>query len=294
MLSPGWSSYEWRLRYRSYDVTELLQDHPDQPVVLGFALGNGWFRGRLGWNGKRAFYGTNLGALAQLEIRYTDGHVQTVVTDESWTAGPSAVVADDLYDGQTIDARLASDAWLRPGFADDSWGGVTALDFDDALLVEYVGPPVVRHEELRPVKIWQSPAGKTLIDFGQNLVGWLKFSVRGERGQTITLRHAEVLENGELGVRPLRTAKQTDKLILSGGEDFFEPTFTFHGFRYAEITGWPGELTEDSLVAVVVSSELERIGEFECSDPMLNQLHAQCGLGPARQLPRRAQRLPAA
>ena len=141
------------------------------------------------------------------------------------------------------------------------------------MLVEYVGPPVVRHEEIRPVQIWQSPAGKTLIDFGQNLVGWLKFSVRGERGQTITLRHAEVLEHGELGVRPLRTAKCTDELILSGREDFFEPTFTFHGFRYAEVTGWPGELTADSLVAVVVSSELERIGDFECSDPMLNQLH---------------------
>src|SRR4029079_11986667 len=136
-----------------------------------------------------------------------------------------------------------------------------------------VSPPVVRHEELRPVKIWASPSGRTLIDFGQNLVGWLKFSVRGERGQTITLRHAEVLENGQLGVRPLRTAKATDALILSGGEDFFEPTFTFHGFRYAEITGWPGELTADSLVAVVVSSQLERIGEFECSDPMLTQLH---------------------
>ena len=228
-----------------------------------------------GWVGTAIGRSTapKLGALAQLDIRYADGHVQTVVTDESWTAGPSAVVADDLYDGQTIDARLASDAWLRPGFTDDSWGGVTALDFDNALLVEYLGPPVIRHEEIRPVKIWRSPAGKTLIDFGQNLVGWLKFSVRGERDQTINLRHAEVLENGELGVRPLRTAKQTDKLILSGGEDFFEPTFTFHGFRYAEITGWPGELTEDSLVAVVVSSELQRIGHFECSDPMLNQLH---------------------
>ena len=124
------------------------------------------------------------------------------------------------------------------------------------------------------MEIWQSPAGRTLIDFGQNLVGWLKFSVRGERGQTITLRHAEVLENGELGVRPLRSAKATDELILSGGEDFFEPTFTFHGFRYAEVTGWPGELTADSLVAVVISSDLERIGHFECSDPMLNQLHS--------------------
>ena len=184
------------------------------------------------------------------------------------------MLADDFYDGQTIDARLVSDAWLRPGFSDDSWSGVTALDFDVDLLVEYVSPPVVRHEEVRPVEIWQSPAGRTLIDFGQNLVGWLKFSVRGERGDTITLRHAEVLENGELGVRPLRTAKATDELILSGGEDFFEPTLTFHGFRYAEVTGWPGELTADSLVAVVISSDLERIGHFECSDPMLNQLHS--------------------
>ncbi len=199
-----------------YDVTELLQNQADQPVVLGFALGNGWFRGRLTWSGARALYGDRLGAIAALVITYEDGHQQVVRTDESWTSGPSAVVADDFYDGQTIDARLASDAWLRPGFSDDSWGGVTALDFDADMLVEYVGPPVVRHEELRPVEIWQSPAGKTLIDFGQNLVGWLKFSVRGERGQTITLRHAEVLENGELGVRPLRTAKCTDELILSG------------------------------------------------------------------------------
>jgi alpha-L-rhamnosidase len=219
-------------------------------------------------------YGDRLGVIAALEISYEDGHRQVVRTDTSWTSGASAVLADDFYDGQTIDARLVSDAWRRPGFSDDSWTGVTVLDFDAALLVEYVSPPVVRHEELRPVEIWQSPAGRTLIDFGQNLVGWLKFSVRGERGQIITLRHAEVLENGELGVRPLRSAKATDELILSGGDDFFEPTLTFHGFRYAEVTGWPGELTRDSLVAVVISSDLERIGHFECSDPMLNQLHS--------------------
>jgi alpha-L-rhamnosidase len=273
VLSPGWSSYEWRLRYRSYEVTDLLQNTSEAPVVLGFGLGNGWFRGRLTWSGGRAFYGDRLGAIGALVITYEDGHQQVVRTDESWTSGPSAVLADDFYDGQTIDARLASDAWLRPGFSSDSWTGVTALDFDVDKLVEYVGPPVVRHEELRPVKIWQSPAGRTLVDFGQNLVGWLKFAVRGERGETITLRHAEVLEDGELGVRPLRSAKATDELIMSGNDDFFEPTFTFHGFRYAEITGWPGELTVDSLVAVVVSSALERIGDFECSDPMLNQLH---------------------
>jgi alpha-L-rhamnosidase len=274
VLSPGWSSYEWRLRYRSYDVTGLLQDATGSPVVLGLALGNGWYRGRLTWSGDRALYGDRLAAIASLTIDYEDGHQQVVATDGSWTAGPSAVLSDDLYDGQTIDARLASDAWLRPGFSDDSWGPVSVVDADLDTLVAYVGPAVVRHEELRPVRIWTSPNGATLVDFGQNLVGWVKFSVQGERGRTIRVRHAEVLEHGELGTRPLRSAKATDELILSGELDVFEPTFTFHGFRYAEVTGWPGELTEDSLVAVVVSSDLPRIGRFECSDELVNQLHS--------------------
>jgi alpha-L-rhamnosidase len=273
VFSPGWTSYEWRLRYCEYDVTATLQEAGDEPVVLGFALGNGWFRGQLTWDMMTNMYGDRLGVIAGLTITFADGHQQVVRTDTSWTAGPSAVLADDIYDGQIIDARLASDAWLRPGFADPAWSGAAALDFDTDLLVEYVSPPVVRQEEIAPIEIWSSPSGRTLVDFGQNLVGWLKFHVTGERGETITIRHAEVLEHGELGVRPLRNAKATDQLILSGGEDLFEPTFTFHGFRYAEITGWPGELTTASLVAVVVSSDLERIGDFECSDPMLNQLH---------------------
>ena len=270
VLSPGWSSYEWRLRYRSYDVTSLLS----ATSVLGFSLGNGWYRGRLSWNGHRDFYGDRLGLIAQLEVVFADGHRQVVVTDESWAAGPSEVLADDLYDGQTIDARLRDDSWLRPGPAPAGWVGVEAVPFDVQRLAPYVGPPVVRHESRRPVEIWTSPSGRTLVDFGQNLVGWLRFTVRGEAGHEITLRHAEVLEHGELGVRPLRTAEATDRLVLSGGDDFFEPTKTFHGFRYAEVSGWPGTLTADSLEAVVVHSDLRRTGHFSCSDDLLNQLHA--------------------
>jgi alpha-L-rhamnosidase len=269
VLSPGWSSYEWRLRYRSYDVTSLLAPRS----VLGFALGNGWFRGQLGWSGGSAHYGNELAALAQLEIEFSDGYVQTVVTDESWAAGPSAVLFNDLYDGQTIDARRYSDAWLEPGFSDEAWTGVHPAELDFSTLTPYIGPPVRRQEELRPIKIWSSPAGKTLVDFGQNLVGWVRVRVRGPAGTTVTLRHAEVLEHDELGTRPLRKAKATDRFILGGGDDVFEPTLTFHGFRYVEVDGWPGELTSDALTAVVVSSELQRIGEFECSDELLNQLH---------------------
>ncbi|MFL6026525.1 MAG: family 78 glycoside hydrolase catalytic domain, partial [Friedmanniella sp.] len=269
VLSPGWTSYEWRLRYRSYDVLELLE----ATSVLGIALGNGWFRGRLGWSGGRNYYGEELGAFAQLEVSFEDGHVQQVVTDESWTSGPSAVLANDLYDGQQIDARRYSEGWLQPNFEDPAWTGVHTGSLDLATLTPYLGPPVRRQLELAPVGIWTSPSGKTLVDFGQNLVGWIRVEVSGPAGTEVTLRHAEVLEHEELGVRPLRTAAATDRFVLSGGDDVFEPTFTFHGFRYVEVEGWPGELSAEALRAVVVSSELERTGEFSCSDDLLNQLH---------------------
>jgi len=279
VLSPGWSSYEWRLRYRSYDVTSMLTPRS----VLGIALGNGWFRGRLTWSGGRAFYGSELGVFAQLVITFNDGHQQVVVSDETWTCGPSAVTANDIYDGQSIDARLTSDAWLEAGFSGPEWTGVHALELDTDILTPYIGPPVRRQSELSPTKIWTSPAGKTLVDFGQNLVGWVRVQVTGTAGETITLRHAEVLEGDELGVRPLRSAEATDRFTLSGGPDIFEPTFTFHGFQYVQVDGWPGGIDAlqealrkdpNALTAVVVSSDLRRIGTFECSNDLLNQLHS--------------------
>src|SRR5581483_6512020 len=200
VLSPGWSSYEWRLRCRSYDVTDLLTG----PTVLGFALGNGWYRGRLGFFGDRAIYGDELGVLAELRISYADGHVQTVGTDESWQSGPSAVTENDLYDGQTIDARIDSTSWLSVGAQLPGWTGVHTQPFDQARLVHYDGPAVKRQQVVRAQAIETSPSGKRLVDFGQNLVGWVRFTVQGEAGATITIRHAEVLEDGELGVRPLR------------------------------------------------------------------------------------------
>ncbi|WP_350001148.1 family 78 glycoside hydrolase catalytic domain [Pseudarthrobacter sp. WHRI 8279] len=273
VLSPGWSSYEWRLRYRSYDVTSLL----GPTTVIGVSLGNGWYRGRLAWHGMSNLYGSELGFFGQLDIEFEDGHIQTVASDSSWQSGPSATTFNDFYDGQTIDARRNQPGWAAPDFdagaGPGSWAGVRALEFDAGRLAEPVSPPVVRTGVVNPVKVFISPSGKTLVDFGQNLVGWLRFTVQGEAGQTITVRHAEVLEDGELGVRPLRSAKATDTFILSGGEDFFEPTKTFHGFRYAEISGWPGTLTEDSLEAVVVHSDLERTGTFECSNELVNKLH---------------------
>jgi alpha-L-rhamnosidase len=271
VLAPGWTSYEWRLRYVEHDILDLLAE----TNVIGIALGNGWYRGRLGWTGAGALYGNELGAYLELTITFQDGHIQTVTTDAQWTAGPSATTSNDLYDGQNIDARLRDDAWMTPGFSDPSWSGVHTLQFDTGKLAPYIGPPVVRQERFAPTAVWTSPSGATLIDFGQNLVGWLKIKVQGGAGDVITVRHAEVLEHEELGTRPLRTAQASDRFTLSGGLDEFEPTFTLHGFRYAQIEGWRSEYGElaDSIEAVVVSSQLRRTGHLKTSDELLNRFH---------------------
>ncbi len=277
LLTPGWTSYEWRLRYAELDVTSRV----GPTTVVGLSLGNGWYRGRLTWSGGSAFYGDELAGFAELRVRFADGHEQVFGTDSSWTAGPSATTANDLYDGQDIDARAYDGAWLAPGFASPAWVGVHERDDDLSRLEPYVGPPVRRVAELAPVKAWESPSGKALVDFGQNLVGWIRTAVTGPDGSVVTLRHAEVLERGELGTRPLRSAKATDRFTLSGAADVFEPTSTFHGFRYAEVEGWPGGIEAlradlaagGGLTAVVVSSDLRRTGRFETSNPLLNRLH---------------------
>jgi alpha-L-rhamnosidase len=269
LLTPGWSSYEWRLRVARHDVTDRIAE----TNVLGLALGNGWYHGRLGWTGKTNLYGDVVAGFAELTITFEDGAVQVVATDDSWSAGPSAVLANDLYDGETIDARRRDDAWLRPGFSGEGWGAVRVVEHDLDTLTEYIGPMVSPREERSVQKIWKSPSGKTLVDFGQNLVGWIRVKVQGPSGTEIVVRHAEVLEHEELGVRPLRTAEATDRYVLSGEEDVFEPTFTFHGFRYAQVDGWPGELRAEDLTAVVIGSELERIGTLTVSDPLLDQFH---------------------
>ena len=211
VLTPGWTSYEWRLRYRSYDVTELVRAAPQGLVVLGLALGNGWFRGRLGWSGGRAYYGCELGALAQLEIAFADGHRQVVGTDESWQAGPSDVAAERPVrrrdDRRAAAGRRLAAARLRR--RRDGPASMSAATFDPAALAPYIEPArrPSRGDRARCASGRRRP-GRTLVDFGQNLVGWLRFTVRGERGSTITIRHAEVLEDGELGVRPLRSARR--------------------------------------------------------------------------------------
>jgi alpha-L-rhamnosidase len=258
VLTPGWTAYAERLRYQTYDVTELVREGANELEVL---LGNGWFRGRLGWGHRRALYGDRLALLAQLEVTTSDGRVHLLATDGSWTVRESGVLADDLYDGQRTDLRVEPAART---------GAVEVVDADLARLVAPEGPPVRVTETLPAVEISRSPSGATLVDFGQNVVGWVRLRVRDQAaGTEVVIRHAEVLEHGELGVRPLRTAKATDSYLLAGAaEEVLEPSLTFHGFRYAEIGGVPDVRPED-VEAVVVGSDLRRTGWFESSSDLL-------------------------
>jgi alpha-L-rhamnosidase len=272
VLAPGWTSYRHRLRYQTFDVTSLLREGRN---AIGAILGDGWYRGRLGFGGgRRNIYGDRLALLAQLEIEYVDGTSERLVTDSSWRAAPGPILSSSLYDGEIYDARRERPGWSMPGYDDHAWAGVREVERDLSTLVAPSGPPVRRIELIKPSAIITSPSGRTIVDFGQNLVGRIRLTVRGPAGQTITLRHAEVLEHGELCTRPLRHARATDRYTLRGeGSETWEPRFTFHGFRYADVDGWPGELHAEDLVAVVCHSDLERTGWFECSDPLVNRLH---------------------
>ncbi len=272
VMDPGWTSYHRRLRYQTFDVTGFLHEGVN---AIGAMLGDGWYRGRLGWDGgRRNCYGDRLGLLAQLEITYSDGAVQRVVTDESWRSAAGPVVCSDIYDGETYDARCERPGWCNAGHDDGEWSSVSSLERDLRTLVAPVGPPVRGVETLSPAAITTSPSGKTIVDFGQNIVGRVRLTVSGEAGQTVRIRHAEVLEDGELCTRPLRTAKATDCYILrGGGQETWNPRFTFHGFRYVEVEGWPGVLAAVDICAVVCHSDMERTGWFECSEPLYNRFY---------------------
>lgn len=271
-LAPGWTVYDARLRYQTYDVTDLLRPGGN---AIGVLLANGWFRGRLGWEGGISnIYGTELAVLAQLEVRYADGSREVFGSSPEWKSGTSPVVDAELYDGETYDARLEQPGWSSPGFDDSAWKPTHLVERDLTTLVAPDGPPM-RHTETVPVaEVLTTPSGRTVLDFGQNLVGRLRIAISGPAGHAITLRHAEVMEDGELAVGPLRSAKATDTYTLRGDSvEEWAPRFTFHGFRYAEVLNWPGDVDPSAVTAEVIHSDLERTGHFECSDERVNRLH---------------------
>jgi alpha-L-rhamnosidase len=271
VLSPGWTSYHHRLRYQTYDVTDLLRAGAN---TVGGWLADGWWRGSLGWNRVADRYGDRTALLVQLELVYTDGTTDRVTTDRSWLSAAAPMSRASIYDGEHYDARALPAAWSRPGADPTGWTPVEPVHPEVGALVAPIGPPVRRTEEVAPVTVTRVDDRTHLIDFGQNLPGRLRIRVSGDAGTAVGLHHAEVLENGRICTRPLRTAQAHDVYVLAGGGvEVWEPRFTYHGFRYAEVTGWPGEIAPGDVVAVVCHDDMAPAGEFECSDPLVERLH---------------------
>jgi alpha-L-rhamnosidase len=272
VLTPGWTSYNKRLQYQVYDVTTLLLKGNN---AIGAVLGDGWYRGTLAWGNNWAIYGKRLGILFQLRITYTDGSEAMIISDETWKASnDGAIRMDDIYNGETYDATKKLTGWNNPGYDDKKWQSVKIGNYNNSNLIASEGSPIRKIQEIKPVKIFRTPKGKLIVDMGQNMVGWLRLKVSGNKGTVVTLRHAEVLDKwGEFYTTNLRAAKCQLTYTLAGtGEEIYEPRFTFMGFRFVEVTGFPGELTTDNLTGVVVHSDMAVTGSYECSNPLVNQL----------------------
>ncbi|MFF2347660.1 family 78 glycoside hydrolase catalytic domain [Pseudarthrobacter sp. NPDC058119] len=272
MLAPGWTPYDHRLLVSDHDVTALLAPGAN---AVGAIVGEGWAVGRLGWEGGRNLYTKRPALSLRLRIEYDSGDVQIIDTSEQFAAGTGAVLEHSLYDGETYDATLEPVGWSLPGFDDSGWQGTLVLPWNEDAFQPPSGPPIRRIEELPTAEILTTPSGRTIVDFGQNISGWVRLTVTGERGRTLTLRHAELLTpEGELEIESNRSARATDRYTLRGeGPETWEPRFTFHGFRYVEVDGWPGALRPEDISAVVVHTDMRRTGWFETSDPLITQLH---------------------
>jgi alpha-L-rhamnosidase len=275
VLAPGYQSYNHRHVYDTYDVTKQVRAGKN---AIGVTVGEGWYAGRLGLKrNARNLYGDTLGLIALLVVTSTDGSKMIIKTDTSWYSNTGPVITSEIYDGELYNATLELDGWSSPDFNSSStWLRTKELPAPTGKLSPPDGSQIRRIEHLKPKEIFKSKSGQTVIDFGQNLVGWLRVNVSGPAGTNITFVHTEVMENGEVATRPLRSAKARDTIILSGkGPLTWEPKFTYHGFRYVQVTGWPNTtaLTVDSVAAVVVHSDLERTGYFESSHELLNKFH---------------------
>ena len=270
-LTPGWTSYHKRLQYQAYDVTALVREGAN---AIGVTLGSGWYRGYIAFAGQHDFYGKDISLLFQLVLHYSDGSTEKIGSDESWKSSTGAIRSSEIYDGETIDARQDKTGWALPGYPATDWVGVKTADFSPDNLLAASSEPVRKHETFPALRLISTPSGEKVIDFGQNLVGWVVVKIKGKAGDKITISHAEVLDKaGNFYTDNLRAAKAQDSYILSGnGEEIFEPHFTFHGFRYIKIEGYPGELSLDRFTAVALYSDMPATGTFSSSNALINQL----------------------
>lgn len=282
-FTPGWTDYAKRVQYQAYDVTALLQPGAN---AAGAILGDGWYSGRIGWR-SRGYYGDRPKLLAQLVITYRDGSTAIIATDSGWKTAFGAIVENDIMAGETHDARRELTGWCSAGYDDSAWSPVTTFPAPAIELSPTIGPLVRATQEIKPVapprKTDAWPAPVWIFDLGQNIAGRIRLQVKGAAGQILRIRYAEILNPADqsLYTDNLRAARCTDYYILRGDPagETWEPKFTFHGFRYVEISGDIGELTADAVTGIVLHSDTPRTGDFSCNDELINQLQRNIDWG---------------
>ncbi|PFO06427.1 alpha-L-rhamnosidase [Bacillus sp. AFS076308] len=273
-FTPDYTSYSNYLQYQTYDVLPYLCDGEN---VLGVILADGWYAGRISIPGGSAQFGNRLGLLGQIEITYTDQTKQIIATDDSFLSSNSHYLYSDIFIGEKQDKNLEKSGWDRPGYncLEDEWTPVAVADYRlDNLRAQY-GEFVKPAEILSPVDIWKDQSQAYIIDFGQVIAGRIRFHVHGSKGQELKFEHSEVLDaNGEFFNNIVgRNKEQTDYYVTSGeNEEVFEPTFTFHGFRYVRLSGFHSELHREDISAIVLYSNMKVTGLFTTSDSEINQL----------------------
>lgn len=272
-LAPGWTSYQKRLLYQSYDVTQYMKQGAN---ALGVLLGAGWYKGDISWFRTHNYYGDYAAFSAQLLLRYADGSEEIIQTDGSWRGSSAPILHADIYDGETYDARLEQDGWDDAGFDDSSWSRAREVSQSHPDPTPQHSCSIQIAQNLPAQSLFTTPEGDLVLDFGQNLTGWVRFTVRGKPGDEVELNCFEILDaQGNAYTENLRTAKQTIRYICKGGGlETYQPHFTFQGFRYVRINRWPGTPAPDSFTACVLHSKMDSKGTFQCSDPDLNQLQS--------------------
>ena len=270
VFMPGWTDYKQRIYYTAYDVTDLLKEGPN---AIGAILGDGWFRGNISCVGQNK-YGNKLRFKAQLHIDYDNGQSKILTTDSDWKASYGPILESDMQAGEVYDARLEMPGWNQAGFDQSSWSPIVTGSSIKPLLQAYPGVPVRAVKELPAVKVTEPTPGTYVFDLGQNFSGWARLKVNGQAGDEVTMIFAEMLkDDGSAYTINLRSARAVDTYVLKGGgEEVWEPRFTFHGFRYVQVTGLKEKPTADAITGIVLYSDSPESSSFECSNPMVNKI----------------------
>ena len=273
ILTPGWSDFRKRVNYNAYDVTGLLKEGDN---AAGAILADGWYAGYLAWNRVRGRYGNEPRFIAQMEIEYIDGRRETIVTDSSWKASYGPIFEADVLEGVTYDAREEMPGWDKTKFDDSKWDSVTVTDSVDIIMQVHAGEPVRVEKEIEPIEITEPHPGYYVFDLGQNFSGFARLKIKGEAGQKVTIKFAETLnKDGSTYTANLRDARATETYICKGdGVEIWQPDFTFHGFRYVEVTGISEMPGKDMITGLVIHSDTPVVGSFECSNGLINQIYS--------------------